>query len=198
MRKNMNSNRSTRRTRAAIRNALLKAMETKPIAEITVQEIIDEANVCRTTFYAHYRDIQELVHSIGDDVIDEVGEQLSAMRYHEDQGTNFPTITSVVQTYADNAYTIRLLNSPNGDPTFNTRMQNRIYEVIAALRRDYDPDHFNEEHHRLYSHYVISGGISVMNELLTSRKDWDPVAAGKVFGEMAAYGQRVFQINNSV
>lgn len=196
MKKVTNMNRSTRRTRAAIRNALLNAIEQKPISSVTVQEIIDNANICRTTFYAHYRDVQDLVKTIGDEIIDEVGEHLSGSRYSEDQGCVYPTIASVVHTYAENAETIRLLNGPNGDPSFNSRMQEKIYSIISDLRRQFDPSHFNELHHRLYSFYVISGGISVMNDLLYNRIEWDPEQLIEVFCSMASHGQKVFQITD--
>lgn len=196
MKKVTNMNRSTRRTRAAIRNALLNAIEQKPVSSVTVQEIIDHANVCRTTFYAHYRDVQDLITSIGDEIIDEVGAHLSDSRYSEDQGCVYPTIASVVHTYAENADTIRLLNGPNGDPSFNSRMQERIYSIISELRKQFDPTHFNEQHHRLYSYYVISGGISVMNDLLYTHSDWDPEHLIDIFCDMASHGQKVFQIAN--
>ena len=198
MRKIKNMNRSTRRTRAAIRDALLASIAQKPISDITVQEIIDHANVCRTTFYAHFRDINDLVNTVGDEIIDELGDELASLCYTPDQGSDFPTVASVVRIYAEYADTIRLLNSPNGDLTFNARMQERIYSSISDLRRAYDPIHFNEDRHRLYSCYVISGGISVLNALLDSRRSWDPDHAERIFGDMAAYGQRVFQIDSSI
>ena len=54
MRKVSKDNRSTRRTRSAIREALTEMLALKPVGKITVQELIDRANICRTTFYAHY------------------------------------------------------------------------------------------------------------------------------------------------
>ena len=84
MRKTKNMNRSTRRTRAAIQKAMLAAMDEKPISSITVQEIINTANVCRTTFYAHYEDINDLVKSIGDEIIDQVGANIQSISISSD------------------------------------------------------------------------------------------------------------------
>lgn len=49
------------RTRQSIRNALIELMLEKPYEKITIQEIIDRANVGRATFYNHYRDKDDLL-----------------------------------------------------------------------------------------------------------------------------------------
>ncbi len=41
------------RTQAAMRDALIRLLRRKPYTEITVQEILDEADIGRSTFYAH-------------------------------------------------------------------------------------------------------------------------------------------------
>jgi AcrR family transcriptional regulator len=52
------------RTREIILQAARKAMREKRFAEITVQDIADEANVNRGTFYAHFADKYEVAEVI--------------------------------------------------------------------------------------------------------------------------------------
>jgi AcrR family transcriptional regulator len=52
------------RTIAALRTALIELMHEKHYDSITVQDIIDRANVGRSTFYSHFRDKEDLL--IGD------------------------------------------------------------------------------------------------------------------------------------
>lgn len=191
MRKTKNMNRSTRRTRAAIQNAMLAAMDEKPISSITVQEIINTANVCRTTFYAHYEDINDLVKSIGDEIIDQVGASIQSISISSDNLNELPVFTSILNAYNEHADTIRLLISENGDPTFNERMQERIYQAISDLRRQYDDEIVDEERLLYYSYYVIGGGISVLNKLIRSHQEWNPEMAKYFFNDMASYGQSV-------
>ena len=193
MRKTVQENRSTRRTRAAIESSLLEIIAQKPVNKITVQEIIDRANVCRTTFYAHYQDIYDLIESIGSAIIDEVGARL------DDLGETpvrvegeYPTIVSVVHVYAKHADKIRLLNGPNGDAGFDRRLQEKIYEETRRLREIKDGAAFDLERHKLYSCYVISGGISVLNRLLEENREWDVDVVSHLLGEMAETGERVF------
>lgn len=193
MRKVTQNNRSTRRTRAAIRDALTEMLAQKPIGRITVQELIDRANICRTTFYAHYEDIYDLLDEVETDILTEIREGLEQL----DQAPirrqeHYPAIEAVVEIYARHENLIRLLNSPNGDPAFDGRLQDTIYEVTRQLRRLKEGDAFDEERHRLYSCYVISGGISVLNRMLAANLPIDPAEAGRVLGAMAAAGERIF------
>jgi AcrR family transcriptional regulator len=50
-----------RRTRDRLGNALITLMQEKPIAEITVQQVLDRAAVGRSTFYLHFRDTDDLL-----------------------------------------------------------------------------------------------------------------------------------------
>ena len=52
-----------RRTRMQLGTALLNLVMEKPIREITVQEVLDRSGVGRSTFYLHYRDLDDLLLS---------------------------------------------------------------------------------------------------------------------------------------
>ena len=193
MRKTVQDNRSTRRTRAAIEGSLMAIMAHKPIGKITIQEIIDRANVCRTTFYAHYQDIYDLLESIGNSIISEIGARLDDLEETPVRVEGeYPTIVSVVHLYDKYADTIRLLNGPNGDASFDRRLQEKIYEETRRLREIKDGAAFDLERHKLYSCYVISGGISVLNRLLEENREWDVDVVSHLLGEMAETGERVF------
>jgi AcrR family transcriptional regulator len=59
--KNEKVDRRIRRTRELLRRALISTVLEKGYEHVTVQDIIDRADVGRSTFYAHFRDKEELL-----------------------------------------------------------------------------------------------------------------------------------------
>lgn len=53
--------RRIRHTRDRFGDALIKLVQEKPFDTITVQDILDRADVGRSTFYVHYRDKNDLL-----------------------------------------------------------------------------------------------------------------------------------------
>ena len=81
--------RRSRRTRQLIRSALLELLFERGYDEITVQDILDRANIGRSTFYTHYFDKEDVLASIAD-------EQVELLRRHlverEDEQRIIPSL----------------------------------------------------------------------------------------------------------
>ncbi len=61
-----------RKTRKAIKTSLIKLMSEKDIANITITEIAGDADINRKTFYAHYRDLYDILDEIENDLIEKL------------------------------------------------------------------------------------------------------------------------------
>ncbi len=70
--------RRTRRTRGLLRHALLGLMLEKRFDAITVQEIVDRADVGRSTFYAHFSDKEDLAANEFRRMFDQLTEHMAA------------------------------------------------------------------------------------------------------------------------
>jgi AcrR family transcriptional regulator len=67
-----------RKTRDALGDALVALMQEKPFDSITVQDVLDRANVGRSTFYTHYSDKDDLLMSDADEFFEGLAMALSA------------------------------------------------------------------------------------------------------------------------
>ena len=66
--------RRQQKTRNAIFEAFTRLISKKQYNKITIQEIIDEANVGRSTFYAHFETKEELLQTFCQELFDHVME----------------------------------------------------------------------------------------------------------------------------
>ena len=74
----------TRRTRDALGDALVELMHLRPFSRITVQDVLDRAGVGRSTFYAHYRDKDDLFLSD----VEDFWEMVSSMLERREEDSN--------------------------------------------------------------------------------------------------------------
>ena len=78
--------RRVRRTRRLLREALLTLIAEKGYDRVTVQDVLDRADLGRATFYAHFRDKDDLLLS----GFDELREALRAAFARYEQGAHAP------------------------------------------------------------------------------------------------------------
>lgn len=71
-------------TKQAIRRSFLKLLNDKPLAQITVREIVEDCGVNRNTFYYHYQDIPRLLESIIDEEAERIIREYSSISSIED------------------------------------------------------------------------------------------------------------------
>lgn len=85
--------RRIQRTQKGMQNALVALIAEKGYEKVTIQDIIDRANVGRSTFYAHYRDKEDLLLrgvaeiAYGDEVDDQVAKEMKRRNAAGTSGT---------------------------------------------------------------------------------------------------------------
>ena len=69
-----------KKTKRAIRSAFYELIREKPLEKITVREIAERAEINKTTFYAHYETVYDLVDQLEQEAVAEVISQLNTVQ----------------------------------------------------------------------------------------------------------------------
>lgn len=112
--------RRQQKTRNAIFQAFSKLLETKHFHNITVQEIIDEADVGRSTFYAHFETKDELLKTMCTDIFHHVfSKELHSEKTHDFSSGNdglLSKLTHILYHLKDNEKNITgILSCESGE-----------------------------------------------------------------------------------
>ena len=78
--------RRVRRSRRALRTALVELVLEKGFRAVTIDEIVERADVARATFYAHYRDKEDLLVDIVRDLTEGRERPLPAVEQAQEKG----------------------------------------------------------------------------------------------------------------
>ncbi len=110
------TDRRSHRTRRLLAQAFTELLREKGYDQITVQDIIDRADVGRSTFYAHYQDKEDLLVSELEALFDDVNEHASLDGFNDPRGTPVVQLFRHVQ---DHQYLYKaLVWSKNIEPLF--------------------------------------------------------------------------------
>ena len=140
--------RRQQKTRDAIFSAFSSLLDKKRYSHITVQDIIDEANIGRSTFYAHFETKDELLnamctaifrHIFSDDLMQEETHDFSG------NGNLQARLTHLLYHLKENQRDISSILSGDSSDLFMQYFKNyltemfakQISELVSAVPRDY-------------------------------------------------------------
>ncbi len=155
--------RRQQKTRQAIFRAFSELLARKGFANITVQEIIDEANVSRSTFYAHFETKDDLLKVMCTDIFNHVfSDDLEKEGNHDfsHAGHDFEKeITHILYHLQDNGKNLKGLLSCESGNIFMKYFRNYLYEMFPA--------YIEKLHYQAPTEYVVN--IAICSFLETVR-----------------------------
>ena len=174
--------RRTQYTRRALRDALIELLADKPLARITVRELCERADVNRSTFYAHYPDLDSLLRDIEEDTIDWVNGTLQQLLERPDPDSVGRVIEHVCRYIADNRSHLRVLMSPQADLRFQQQLLGLIYGRIdlATQLQGTDP-----QEAEMRMHFAVSGSIGLLQHWLAAEPTVSPETVARIITTMA-------------
>ena len=154
-----NTDRRVKRTKKALRDALLSLLEKKPITEISVTELTTLADVNRATFYFYYTDLLDMLQQIQNEAYQAFQEVLSE---------STPSITTI-EGFTDYAET--LLNYCKDHEALvkfiiKNDTNNQLYKQIQTLMLNNIPNSkevFDVNNPARYStNYILNAMVGIM------------------------------------
>ena len=152
----MKTDARVRYTRMRIREAFFECLEKKPINKITVKKICDIAEINRATFYTHYADQFELMQKLEEEVLEGMQQSIKDSCESTSQGLLIKIIKGMMNK--ENSYA--LLTSPNGDPSFATRISELFYRGCRPRLAQHMPGCTEEEKDAAY--LFVAGGCGYL------------------------------------
>lgn len=136
--------RRQKKTRDAIFAAFRKLLERKPYENITVQEIIDEADIGRSTFYAHFETKDELLRSMCTDIFHHVFNQALPKEAEEDYSSGIRNLElklgHVLYHLDEHRSELRGILSGNSARLFMSYFRNYLADLFMRYTDDFSAD----------------------------------------------------------
>lgn len=175
--------RRQQKTRQAIFEAFSILLERKNFSNITVQEIIDEANVGRSTFYAHFETKDDLLKTMCTDIFQHVFyEDLKQESSHDfsHAGHDFEKeITHILYHLQDNRKKLKGLFSCDSGEIFMKYFRGYLQETF--------PSYVGKLHQKAPFEYVLNMTICSFAETvrwwISGDKDYTPEQLASYFME---------------
>lgn len=191
---NLKEDRRIQKTRKALQGALLELMVEKGYDAVTVQDVIDRANVGRSTFYAHFQDKEDLFMK-GFEMLEEQIESklngtplahaspwdLSLMLFEHVQGQH------------------QLYKALVGNQAGNAAMK-QVQKSMTALVGEHLSQNLPARKGglitpELLAHFVVSTFLSLMTWWLDTKSPKTPGEMNEIFRQLTEPGlDKVFQL----
>jgi AcrR family transcriptional regulator len=144
------TDRRVERTRQLLQTALSELILEKGYEKVTVQDVIDRANVGRSTFYAHFESLDQLLLSGFEPLRAQFEDFLTGAEFdHESPWALSLTIFQQVQKQKGGYITL-------------THVQKYLYSYLLEHLKSALPKRNNKIPPELLAHYVASAFIALM------------------------------------
>jgi AcrR family transcriptional regulator len=126
--------RRVQKTRKLLQDALIELVSEKGYESVSIREILDKANVGRSTFYAHFQDKDQLLHSILDR-LNELFEQHEKLFLDTKKNFSNADIMNLTHEFSPTRSLFQFIGQNHR--FFKAMLGNRGYGIFAKPVYDY-------------------------------------------------------------
>jgi AcrR family transcriptional regulator len=188
------TDRRVRRTRELLRSAFRSLIHEKGYDRITVQDILDRADVGRSTFYAHYRDKEDLLRSGFEDVHTALAAEKDAAERQAGHDTPFLQPLLAVFQHVEAYRQFWGPTSRTGGHDLVVRiLQEGIDDLVRAHFRSQFPDADpNQLEHDAAMRFAASACMGLLMWWLDNDVRWSAEEIHATFRHLATQGVKRF------
>lgn len=160
------TDRRVKYTKALLKKALVELLKEDHISKISVTALCDEADVNRSTFYAHYTDQFDLLRQIEDEVIYNL--KVFLEQYVDDRmPITEQNLKGILEYAKANSDLFVVLLGENVDYGFH----NDLMELVELIPFQYDAEKSKKEY---LLTFAITGCISILYKWLVEGREETP------------------------
>jgi AcrR family transcriptional regulator len=180
LRTNKRPDRRTQRTRRRLSGALVELVEEKRFDDITVQNVIERADVGRATFYSHFRDKEDLFEQQWEQFNERLAQQIDWDKAGND---SFVPVASFFQHLQEMQPFYRgLVRSRKIDALFKSGIEYLTRHIETALNRRLNPRARPVDVPiPILSNYLASEFFALLKWWLDAGMPYPPESMDKIF-----------------
>ncbi|GMR70075.1 hypothetical protein NUITMVRA1_07510 [Aerococcus viridans] len=145
-------------TRESIKSALLNLMVDQPFTTITIQDIVKEAGLNRSSFYRYFDDKYAVVEEIENEIIDNLeNEAMAQVEVLFSENSKYEVLFHILNNFSKETTRSSILLGENGDPSFVHKMTKSVKENFPSDVRQIEiPSKYDELANDLKASAVIN------------------------------------------
>lgn len=185
--------RDVKKSKDAIKQAFVVLSMHHPINKITVNQILELADVSRGTFYAHFQDIYDVKQQVEDDLLSECLRTMQEGDIHEIVGNPYPQVLRVVTFFQEHANTIRNLSYYGQGGSFFQKYKEILKKGIQESNHTIE----DKETVMLLDAFIAGGIVDSCSAMVLGEGEiHDPEVTAYIISRFIAQGMLGFQHKN--
>lgn len=178
------------KTRRQLKKGLAALMKEKSVNQITVKELVEEVDINRSTFYLHFKDIQDLLREIEENIEAQIKRAIEEHPIVSGNENAFYFIEDMFRVLDEEREISKALIGPNGDMGFIHRIERIIKENSRGTLEKMFPG--KKEDLKYFYAFCLSGCLGLVKVWLNEGEEKSPEEMAQMTFNMIANAKDAF------